>query len=444
VSIEETISRHIADEIMLENDQTQIAYDEDLIKLGVLDSLALLKLIVFVEEQFDVKVDGEELIPDNFRTINQIKAFIKSKEQAHQPSSRPLLHTVDTRVAKGTNQKPEAQKDNTESRIKILTLANRFFESDILFSLLRLDIFNLIGEETKTAVDLASEVKSKPDTLARLLNAGVVLGLLESQDGSQYRLSSASRTVLLREKSEQYLGDAIRHMDYIHSAVSHLDGAVRTSAPTVDVAACLGEDKKSTQMFILSMHDYAWFYAEELARTLDMTGCKSFLDLGCGPGTYSFHLGMRYPEVKLNLLDLEGTLDIAKDIQTRFSLKNDVQYLPLDFMKEEIPGSYDMIFVSGILRGLGEAASRRLIAKLYNVINPGGSLVVQCQYAQDNYLGSREAIYLDLTMLCTTPNGKVFSISDTSRWLEDAGFTGIECRSMSMLNPNRFIRGYKI
>ena len=87
MSTEVAIERYILDELLFENDRTKIDPDESLIGSGILDSLAVLQLVVFIEERFGVTVEGDELIPDNFRTINRIKAFLESKQRASTPAS---------------------------------------------------------------------------------------------------------------------------------------------------------------------------------------------------------------------------------------------------------------------------------------------------------------------------------------------------------------------
>lgn len=54
---------------------------------GILDSLTLLRLVVMIEERFGVAVEGDELIPDNFQTINRIRALLESKQRASTPAS---------------------------------------------------------------------------------------------------------------------------------------------------------------------------------------------------------------------------------------------------------------------------------------------------------------------------------------------------------------------
>lgn len=80
MDLETAIERFIVDEIMLVDSQTKIDPDESLISSGVLDSLALLRLIAFLEEQLGITVEDSEVIPENFESINEIKAFIDRKK----------------------------------------------------------------------------------------------------------------------------------------------------------------------------------------------------------------------------------------------------------------------------------------------------------------------------------------------------------------------------
>lgn len=80
MDIETAIERFIVNEIMLGDNSTKIDPDESLINSGVLDSLALLRLIAFIEEQFNVTVEDSEVIPENLETLNDIVAFVEQKK----------------------------------------------------------------------------------------------------------------------------------------------------------------------------------------------------------------------------------------------------------------------------------------------------------------------------------------------------------------------------
>lgn len=343
-----------------------------------------------------------------------------------------------------TEQVSKSDLEIKKDQLEVLSIAEGFFQSSILFAMVKLKVFECIGEGSKKTDEIAAMLDVQPETLARLLNAGVVVKLLESKDGVNYRLASASRTVLLPSAGENYLGDWIRNLDFFRFALSKLDEAVRKSQPIVEQSTYLEEDEKQTREFTLAMHNYASLRGKELARFLDTSKCKTLLDLGCGPGTYAFHLGMAHPNLQLYLADFPDVLKVAKEVESRYPIQNEIHYLPLNALEDEIPGTYDLILISNTLHMLGEWASRNLIKRLYASVNPGGSLVVQAQYLNDDFLGPRWSILLDLIQLCTTTKGRNHTIGETRRWIEEAGFRQVEFCRMTLLNTNRYLRGYRI
>lgn len=339
-----------------------------------------------------------------------------------------------------TNKSISAVK---REQLEVLSIAEGFFQSSVLFALLRLRIFECIGEGTKSVEELAVGLNARPDTLGRLLNAGVVLKLLHSEDGFHYRVGSTCRSVLLPTAGENYLGNWIRNLDSFRHALERLDQAVLTSAPTVVPTNYTGGDKEQTREYELAMHNYASLRGKELAHFLDTSGCETLLDLGCGPGTYAFHLGIQNPNLHLYLLDFPGVLEVTREVRNFYSIGNKVSYLPLDALKDEIPGTYDIILVSNTMHMLGEKANRELVSRLYGSINPRGSLVIQAQYLRDDRMGGRWPVLLDLIQLCTTNVGKNHSVGETRQWMEEVGFKNIEYCPMTLLNTNSYLRGYK-
>jgi acyl carrier protein len=58
--------------------------DEDLLQQGILDSLGIMKLIVYIEESYGIKIEDEEIIPENFQSLNSMVTFIGLKIQNKQ------------------------------------------------------------------------------------------------------------------------------------------------------------------------------------------------------------------------------------------------------------------------------------------------------------------------------------------------------------------------
>ena len=50
--------------------------DKDFIEAGMLDSFDVLTLVTDLEEKFNIKIDGGDILPENFSSINAIKDLL--------------------------------------------------------------------------------------------------------------------------------------------------------------------------------------------------------------------------------------------------------------------------------------------------------------------------------------------------------------------------------
>lgn len=64
----------------LKDEFANLDYDDSLLELGIIDSVKMLDLINFIEEKFGIKVDDDDLFPENFDSINAIVNYIQSKK----------------------------------------------------------------------------------------------------------------------------------------------------------------------------------------------------------------------------------------------------------------------------------------------------------------------------------------------------------------------------
>lgn len=54
---------------------------DSLLANGVIDSMKMLDLISFVEQQFNIAIDEDEMMPDNFESVDAITRFVEEKRQ---------------------------------------------------------------------------------------------------------------------------------------------------------------------------------------------------------------------------------------------------------------------------------------------------------------------------------------------------------------------------
>lgn len=78
-AIEEVVRKHISENILFS--QSYPYSDEDsLLENGILDSMNVMELVVFLEESMGVQVEDHEINPDNFDSVNYLAAYVRRKQ----------------------------------------------------------------------------------------------------------------------------------------------------------------------------------------------------------------------------------------------------------------------------------------------------------------------------------------------------------------------------
>ncbi|UWP90862.1 acyl carrier protein (plasmid) [Aliiroseovarius crassostreae] len=72
----------IIEEFAMDLTPEQLTDDLELLETGIIDSLGVLKLIAYIEGEFDLTISPDELDSENYRTLGVIEAFIASKSTA--------------------------------------------------------------------------------------------------------------------------------------------------------------------------------------------------------------------------------------------------------------------------------------------------------------------------------------------------------------------------
>ena len=77
--IRSSLAEFIAAEILSQPGRN-ITEDEKLISSGLIDSLSLVDIALFVEEQFQVIIDDTELNADTFDTLAELESIILARQ----------------------------------------------------------------------------------------------------------------------------------------------------------------------------------------------------------------------------------------------------------------------------------------------------------------------------------------------------------------------------
>lgn len=75
----ELIRGFIKDNFLLGSSNKSFQDDDSFLENGIIDSTGILELVSFIEEKFSIDVRDEELVPDNFDSVDRLADYISRK-----------------------------------------------------------------------------------------------------------------------------------------------------------------------------------------------------------------------------------------------------------------------------------------------------------------------------------------------------------------------------
>jgi SAM-dependent methyltransferase len=293
----------------------------------------------------------------------------------------------------------------------------------VIFTALDLDLFSAVGGKAWTVSALARRLRASPRGLDILCRNLAASGLL-IKSGGRYRNSRLAHREL-NKKSPAYRWAYLDLLRNHWDDWSQLTKSVKRGRPVNDNEA--PDDSAYRRRFSWAMHHRSLDVAPKVAAQVNLRGANTLLDLGGGPGTYALAFLKRNPSLRATVADRAPALAVAREIAARVPHGKRLSYLPLDFVKQPIPGRYDVIWFSNVLHIYSPEENRRLFRKMARALAPGGRLLIQDAFLHDaNGLYPQEASLFAVTMLLFTDRGDTYSVRDTTAWLKRAGFAKVQ------------------
>jgi len=76
--IKQKIKSFILENFLFGNDEG-LTDETSFLEEGIIDSTGVLELVTYLEEEFNIKIEDDELIPENLDSINNVTAFLQRK-----------------------------------------------------------------------------------------------------------------------------------------------------------------------------------------------------------------------------------------------------------------------------------------------------------------------------------------------------------------------------
>jgi acyl carrier protein len=78
-NIIELISKFIKENFLLGEESKDLDINVSLYETRIVDSTGVLEIVDFLEEKFGIKIEDDELVPDNLDSIKKMSGFVKRK-----------------------------------------------------------------------------------------------------------------------------------------------------------------------------------------------------------------------------------------------------------------------------------------------------------------------------------------------------------------------------
>ncbi len=82
MNVEERVKSFILENFLFTDDPTALGEEDSFLDKGIIDSTGVMEVILFLEEEFDIKVMDDEIVPENLDSVRNIGKFVASKTAA--------------------------------------------------------------------------------------------------------------------------------------------------------------------------------------------------------------------------------------------------------------------------------------------------------------------------------------------------------------------------
>jgi SAM-dependent methyltransferase len=304
-------------------------------------------------------------------------------------------------------------------------------------------IFDLLDEGPKSVEQVHAANGASVRGLAAVMNALVGLDFLAKDAQGVYSLTAESAAFLVSTKPS-FQGGIIKHTsEQLLPKYLKLNEIVATGKPTaaVNQEATGGE---FFEQFVADIFPMSYPSAQVLAHALNFDAAGrpvSVLDLAAGSGVWGIALAQSSEQVRVTAVDWPEVLPVTRKTVGRFGLSDRFSFVEGDLLTADFGAGHNVATLGHILHSEGEERGRKLLAKVFASLAPGGTIAIAEFLVDEDRRGPLVGLFFAVNMLVNTDNGSTYSFAEISAWLVEAGF--VNPRTVAAPGPSPLILATK-
>ncbi len=75
------VREYVIENLLVSDEEAGFTDDQSFLETGMIDSTGILEVIVFLENEFEIEIDDEEMVPENLDSVASIGRFVLSKSK---------------------------------------------------------------------------------------------------------------------------------------------------------------------------------------------------------------------------------------------------------------------------------------------------------------------------------------------------------------------------
>ncbi|MEM7528160.1 MAG: methyltransferase [Pseudomonadota bacterium] len=323
---------------------------------------------------------------------------------------------------------------------ELFDLTAGFVYSQVLAALLRLELFEVLAEGPRETADLAAGAGLSDAAMARLLEGGAALGLVErAADGiggaARWRLGLAGAAL----RANPGAMAMIRHHDMLYRDIADPLALLRGETdPEIGrfwayardpggqgkLAQGFGPDAVDAYSALMAASQA--FIAEDVLDRLPLRRFRRLLDIGGGEGAFLSAAAARAPRLELRLFDLPAVADRARARFASLGLNDRAEAHGGDFFADPLPVGADAISLVRVLYDHDDAFALALLRRAREALPTGGTLILAEPMAGLSGAGRVGAYFA--FYLVAMGSGRARRPEELAELLRTAGFSAIKQR----------------
>jgi precorrin-6B methylase 2 len=307
---------------------------------------------------------------------------------------------------------------------QMLQMITGYWVSQLVSAFAELRIADLLGDKAMTAEALAECAGAEPDSMTRLLRAGVSAGLLSATRDGRFRATPLVRTLADEPDSLRALALAITAPGH-WKPWGQLANAVRTATPQshatlgADIWQYYDQHADEQALFTQAMSSLTTIVAQEAVRLLDLAQVETVADIGGAAGALLCALLRANPHVRGILFDQPAVTAEATAMAHKSGLADRIEVIGGDFFTAVPPA--DMLIMKHVLHDWNDTECIRILQSCAAALRPASRLVViEQRLGEIDDAGFAALMDLNMLVLAT---GRERTVAEYKHLFEAAGLT---------------------